>query len=265
MSWSKMLLELWNVADKYYVIAGIAFVVFYVLLRKRITWRKIQPKFPRNKDYRRELIFSTVSILIFSLPPILLLDVDQLRAHTTFYRKIPEHGWIYFFALFPLLFLMHDAYFYWMHRLIHHPKLFRLFHLVHHRSVNPSPWAAYAFHPFEAFLESFIFVIFLFTFPISGWHLLVFFVISLMYNVYGHLGFELYPAAFNKHWLGRWVNTSVSHNQHHHYFNGNYGLYFLFWDRMMGTMRPDYDVAFDEVMMRTKDVKPMVNRVANEV
>jgi lathosterol oxidase len=248
-----MLLELWNVADKYYVIAGLAFLVFYVLLRKRMTWKKIQPKFPRKKDYRRELIFSTVSILIFSLPPILLLDVDSLRVHTTLYRKIADHGWVYFFALFPLLFLMHDAYFYWMHRMIHHPKMFRLFHLVHHRSVNPSPWAAYAFHPFEAFLESLIFVIFLFTLPISGWHLLVFFVISLLYNVYGHLGFELYPAAFNRHWLGRWINTSVSHNQHHHYFNGNYGLYFLFWDRMMGTMRADYDEAYGEVMMRTKE------------
>jgi sterol desaturase/sphingolipid hydroxylase (fatty acid hydroxylase superfamily) len=143
-----------------------------------------------------------------------------------------------------------------MHRLIHHPRLFKLVHLVHHRSVNPSPWAAYAFHPVEAVLESQIFVIFLFTIPINWWHLFLFFVISLLYNVYGHLGYELYPAAFNKHWLGRWLNTSVSHNLHHHYFKGNYGLYFLFWDRMMGTLRKDTDEAYQEVTLRSK--RPVV-------
>jgi lathosterol oxidase len=252
MNWTKFLHALLQVADKYYVIAGVAFLVFYVLLRKRIAWKKIQPRYPAAADYRRELLFSTVSIVIFSLPPLILVQNDSLRPHTTYYASIARHGWVYFFAAFPLMFLMHDTYFYWMHRLIHHRRLFRLFHLVHHRSVNPSPWSAYAFHPLEAFTESLIFVIFLFTIPINTWHLFIFFLLSLMYNVYGHLGFELYPAGFHRHWLGRWVNTSVCHNQHHRHFKGNYGLYFLFWDRMMGTLREDYDAAFSEVQMRSK-------------
>jgi sterol desaturase/sphingolipid hydroxylase (fatty acid hydroxylase superfamily) len=68
--------------------------------------------------------------------------------------------------------------------------------------------------------------------------------------VYGHLGFELYPAGFNKHWLGKWLNTSVSHNMHHHYFRGNYGLYFTLWDRIMGTLSKNYDKEYEEVMSR---------------
>jgi Delta7-sterol 5-desaturase len=254
MNWSKFWHAVVNVADRYYVVAGLAFLVFYVLLGPRFTRRKIQLKFPGWKDYRRELFFSTISIVIFALPPPILLQNDTLRPHTTFYASIARHGWVYFFAVFPVLFLIHDTYFYWMHRLIHEPRLFRLFHLVHHRSVNPSPWAAYAFHPLEAFAESLIFVIFLFTIPITIWHISVFFVLSLLYNVYGHLGFELYPATFHRHWLGRWVNTSVSHNQHHRYFRGNYGLYFLFWDRVMGTLREDYDAAYTEVQSRGKVV-----------
>ena len=250
MNWPTFFRTLLEVADKYFIIAGIAFLAFYVVLRRRLSWKKIQPRFPKNRDYRREVVFSTVSIIIFAVPPLVLVHTDALRPHTTFYKDIGLHGWLYFFGAFPLMFLMHDAYFYWMHRLIHHPRLFRLFHLVHHRSVNPSPWAAYAFHPLEAFLESLIFVLFLFTIPINVWHLFFFFLISLAYNVYGHLGYELYPAGFNRHWLGRWVNTSVSHNQHHHHFNGNYGLYFLFWDRWMGTLRTDYDQAFVEVTGR---------------
>ena len=80
----------------------------------------------------------------------------------------------------------------------------------------------------------------------------VFFVVSLVYNVYGHLGFEIYPKGFNKHWFGKWMNTSVSHNLHHQYFKGNYRLYFTIWDRLMGTMRADYDTSFENLKQREK-------------
>jgi Delta7-sterol 5-desaturase len=82
------------------------------------------------------------------------------------------------------------------------------------------------------------------------------FIFSLVYNVYGHLGFELYSNGFNTHWFGKWINTSVSHNMHHQYFKGNYGLYFTIWDRMMGTLNKNYDNAFEEVTSRQKISKP---------
>jgi sterol desaturase/sphingolipid hydroxylase (fatty acid hydroxylase superfamily) len=129
--------------------------------------------------------------------------------------------------------------------MMHHPVLFKYVHLVHHKSTNPSPWTAYAFHPLEAVLEVAILPIIAFTLPVHqhaiGW----FFLFQIIYNVYGHLGFELYPKNFHKSKIGRWVNTSVAHNLHHDKFHGNYGLYFLFWDRMMGTIRKDYDQAYE--------------------
>lgn len=246
------LTQLFDVADKYFLVAGIAFLLVYVVLRKRIAWRKIQLKFPANKDYRREIIDSTISMLIFALSPVIILGVPEIRVHTQLYKAVSDRGWIYFFLVFPVLFVVHDAYFYWMHRLIHHPRLFQLIHLEHHRSVNPSPWAAYSFGPIEAFLESLIFPIILFVIPVTIWHVFIFFLLSIVYNVYGHLGFELYPRGFHRTLAGRWVNTSVSHNQHHRHFKGNYGLYFLWWDRWMGTLRADYDTAFVEVTEREK-------------
>ena len=239
-----------NVGSRYFIVAGIAFLLFYVILRERKFSRKIQLKFPENKDYLREILYSVCTILIFGLVPLFLLKNPDIRPYTTFYLKISEHGWSWFFLAFPVMFIMHDTYFYWMHRIMHHPRLFKLFHLVHHRSTNPSPWAAYAFHPLEAIIEVGIFVIFLFTIPMHILHFFLFFLMSIIYNVYGHLGWEIYPKGFSKHWLGKWINTSVNHNQHHQYFKGNYGLYFLFWDRVMGTIREDYDQRFDEVKNR---------------
>ena len=180
-----------------------------------------------------------------------MLHHPAVAPHTTRYKDIATYGWAYYFLLFPVLFIMHDTYFYFTHRLMHHKALFRWFHLVHHQSTNPSPWAAYAFHPLEAVVEQGIVIIFYFTLPIHITHLAIFFLMSIIYNVYGHLGFELYPRGFNKTLMGRWINTSISHNQHHQYFKGNYGLYFLFWDRILGTIRKDYDERFEEVKTRS--------------
>jgi lathosterol oxidase len=252
MNWERFTRLLLNVADKYFFIATPAFLLFYIFLKKKLTYKKIQQRFPKWKDYGREIFFSTLSIIIFALPPLIILFSDNIRPHTFYYLNIADHGWVYLILAFPLMLLIHDTYFYWMHRLLHHPRLFKWFHLVHHRSSNPSPWAAYAFHPLEAVMESLVFVIFLFTIPIHPIHLTLFFIFSLVYNVYGHLGFELYPKGFNRHWLGKWLNTSVSHNMHHQYFKGNYGLYFTIWDRLMKTMSASYDKTFDEVTSRKK-------------
>ncbi len=236
-----------KIGTRYFAVAGIFFLLFYVLFRKKVTYNKIQTKLPHTKDYVREIGYSLLTICIFAFVPLCILHIPAIAKTTTFYTNIHQYGWLYFFLAFPLMFLIHDTYFYWTHRLMHHKKLFKTFHLVHHKSTNPSPWAAYAFHPLEAVVEAGIFVVFLYTIPIHPLHLFIFFFLMIVYNVYGHLGYELYPKGFHKNSFGKWINTSVSHNQHHQYFMGNYGLYFTFWDRMMGTMRKDYDKRFEEI------------------
>ena len=247
MNWQSIINIALENARNYLVAAGLAFLIFYVLFKTGMRSRKIQEPVPKNADYAREIFFSVISIIIFTLPPAILLLNENIKPLTTYYSEIHQFGIVYFvLAFFPMV-LIHDTYFYWTHRLIHHPKLFRTIHWVHHKSTNPSPWAAYAFHPIEAVINSGVFVVILFTMPVHGFHLFLFFILSLIYNVYGHLGYELYPRGFSKHWFGRWINTSVNHNLHHKHFNGNYGFYFLFWDRWMGTIREDYDKKFEEV------------------
>lgn len=143
-------------------------------------------------------------------------------------------------------------YFYRTHHAMHHKKLFRTMHLVHHKSVNPSPCVSYAYHPLEVVVEAGIFAVFQFTIPVHPLHLFLFFFFMIVYNVYGHLGYERYPAGFNKHWLGKWITTSVKHNQHDQYFKGNYGLYFTTWARLLGTLRNDCDQRFEEVTRKQK-------------
>lgn len=238
------------VSLRYFVIAGLAFLIWYVLLKKKVAFKKIQLRFPTLKDYQREILYSLMTIVIFTLVPWIILGNPEIKKHTTWYSDINQHSKLYFWLAFPLMLIMHDTYFYWMHRLMHQPKLFKVLHLVHHQSVNPSPWAAFAFHPLEAVIEIGILVVYLFTIPVMKIHLFFFFLFMMVYNVYGHLGWELYPKNFHRTWIGKWINTSINHNQHHQYFKGNYGLYFLFWDRLMGTIRTDYNEKYEEVSNR---------------
>jgi len=114
----------------------------------------------------------------------------------------------------------------------------------------PTPWTAYSFHPIESIVQAGAAVLIIFMVPMHPLALIVFQTVSTAVNVYGHCGYELYPPHWSRHWLGRWINTSVAHNTHHATACHNYGLYFLVWDRWMGTLYPDYDRRYREARCR---------------
>ncbi|MES2417206.1 MAG: sterol desaturase family protein [Bacteroidota bacterium] len=267
MTWENLLKYIFDVGARYFTIAGIAFLLFYVLFSQRFSGIRIQKRLPKMSDHKRDVFYSIITIIIFGALPVLFLENDKIRPHTLLYTNISDYGWVYFFLAFPLMILIHDAYFYWTHRIMHHPKLFRLFHLIHHKSTSPTPWTAYSFHPLEAVIETGIFVVIIFIMPFQQIHLAVFFTIVFVYNVYGHLGYELFPPKFHKTKIGKWVSTGTAHNMHHQYFKGNYGLYFLFWDRWMGTLRPEYDQKFGIKTSRKEEVineKSMEQKILEE-
>ena len=131
--------------------------------------------------------------------------------------------------------LIHDFYFYITHRLIHHPRLYRKVHAIHHYSLNPSPWASFSFHPFEACVQAGIVVVLAFVMPVHTYTLLLFSAFSFSMNIIGHLGYEYYPAWFKKIPIFKNLHSATSHNVHHAKYKGNYGLYFTWWDKLFKT------------------------------
>lgn len=88
--------------------------------------------------------------------------------------------------------------------------------------------------------------------PISDVALFLFLLFMICRNVMGHLGLELFPKDFLRSpWL-RFHTTSTHHGMHHHRFGGNYGLYFTFWDRVMGTMHESYENEFERIASRSQ-------------
>jgi len=234
------------VAARYLLFAGLAWWLAYVWRQPQRWLRKIQGRWPQPKQIRSEILHSLGTSAIFALLILGTLLFDRY-VHPCLYHDVSEKGLLWFWLSIPVLMVAHDTYFYWIHRLMHHPRLFGLLHRVHHDSRTPTPWAALSFHPLEALLEFAIVPVIVWILPLHPLALMLFATWSLLWNVAGHLGFEFFPKWFVRSAAGKWINTPTHHDLHHRYGRYNFSLYFNIWDRLMGTNHPRYAEIFEQV------------------
>jgi Delta7-sterol 5-desaturase len=255
------LLASFGIFLRYAIPASLVFIFVYKMKRSDWFFWKIQQKFPKNKQIQTEIINSFITSLIFGG---MVIGVYVLRkmGYGAMYFDISERGWGYYFFSIAFMIFAHDAYFYWTHRLMHHPKLFKLFHLVHHQSVNTTPYTSFSFHPLESVVEFGIIPIIAVFMPIHLSALIVFTVFSIVFNVFGHTGYEIAPSGFTRHWLFKWLNTPTHHNMHHEKSRFNYSLYFNIWDRLMNTNHPEYDHTFEQIKSRTQSQLDAAKNIA---
>ncbi len=231
---------------RYLLGAGAGFLVFWVWGRERWRHRLISGRYEPWSSMRREIAYSASTAVIFSLVGTVLIYGTRAGVFRL-YDHPQRYGWGYFLISIVLLIVIQDTYFYWTHRALHTRALFRPVHLVHHLSTNPTPWAAYAFAPGEALVQAAYVPLVALILPFHQAALFVFLAFMILRNVLGHLGIELFPRGFVESRLWRWSTTTTHHAMHHRHMNANYGLYFTFWDRLMGTMARDYEATFDGV------------------
>lgn len=220
-------------ASRYLVAAGGAWLFFWYWRGNPITRaRRLQTAEFTAADLRRELITSLRTALIFGslfgvvyagLPLVPLSSSGALAA-------------VEFSAWLLGLLLVHDTYFYWSHRLAHHPKVFPWLHRHHHQSRNPSPFAALSFGALDAVVQVAWAVPVVRLVPVPSVVWLVFSFVAIGINVIGHCGVELYPLGWQRHPVLKWLNFTTMHDAHHVAVRGNYGLYSSAWDRWMGTL-----------------------------
>lgn len=246
---------------RYLVAAGGAFLVFWVWGRERFRDRLVHGAYAGVEHLRREIRYSLSTMIVFSLVGTSI----WYGAHAGVFRMysaVGERGWAYFAFTLVLLPIFHDTYFYWTHRAMHHRRFYRHVHRVHHLSTNPSPWAAYAFAPAEALVQAAFVPLVLLVVPIHPVAVFSFLAFMIARNVFGHLGIELLPRGFVRSRWWRWSTTTTHHAMHHARVGANYGLYFTWWDRAMGTMDATYEATFDAVSSRKRPSRAYSGRVA---
>jgi Delta7-sterol 5-desaturase len=186
---------------------------------------------------RYEIGWSAASAVIYGVPAGITLYLWAAHGMTRLYAD-PAALPLWWLPLSIAVYLfLHDTWFYWTHRLMHVPRIYRACHHVHHRSHPPTAWAAMSFHPWEALSGAVLIPALIFLIPIHIAALGVVMVVMTLFGVTNHLGWEIFP-----HWLvrgsfGQLVITASHHDQHHRRNKCNYGLYFRFWDKLCGTDR----------------------------
>ena len=226
--------------------AGAAFLALWVWKGNPFRRRKIQPGFAPSHAIRREIFYSLQTAVIFALNGVFIY-VSMANGWSLIYTQVADYGWLYGVFSLVATIVLHDAYFYWTHRLMHHPRLFDRFHRLHHESLSPSPWAAYAFAPMEAVVQAMFLTILIFVLPLHVTVIYLFMIHMIVRNVIGHSGFELFPRGMPAHAVFGILTTNTHHDLHHSSRASNYGLYFTWWDRLAGTEHPSYREVFYRV------------------
>ncbi|KAG0143221.1 hypothetical protein CROQUDRAFT_673093 [Cronartium quercuum f. sp. fusiforme G11] len=141
-------------------------------------------------------------------------------------------GWMYIGISFVFFLCFTDFTIYLIHRWEHSPAIYKRIHKAHHKWVIPTPFASYAFHPVDGFLQSVPYHIFIFLFPLHKRLYLALFIFVTFWSILIHDS-ELIV----NHPLEQFINGPSHHTLHHLHFTCNYGQYFTWADRLGSTYR----------------------------
>lgn len=243
---------------RYLIAAGAMTIILWAGGRWLELYRIQRDRRAKPADYRREVLSSLRTAVVFGVTTLSTLTMRE----TGLVRfSLGEVHWGLVGLQAVAIILAHDAYFYWMHRAIHHKRLFRAWHMHHHKSRTPTPWAAYSFSTWEgvseaAFVPAYLLIATTIGLEYHGLAMFLFLWHMIIRNVIGHCGVEIYPAGWVDNPLTGWWNTVTHHDLHHSAGTYNFGLYFTWWDRWMGTEHPRYREAFREVTGRQRGPGP---------
>ena len=229
----------------YFPVVAVGLLLCLLARDNWIGRRAIQKKSMQARTIWREFVLSINALLAVAGMGILTIILIRTGV-TRVYTKLDTYSLAYFVLSIPIYLLMQDAIFYWIHRALHTKALYRLAHQTHHMSTRPTPMTTFQISAHEVAVMWLIGPIILVILPLHPLALLIGGIASILRQVIGHLGHEIFP---RKTLDGpfRWSTTVTHHDMHHQYFRCNYAIYFSHWDWLMGTMHPEYHARFDAV------------------
>lgn len=187
-----------------------ATVCDYVNPRKHLKWDKVRKTLYRN--------FSVLFVLTLLIPPI--LDCTPIPSCLS---GLGEFGIVGQWFLSSIVL---EIWFYYTHRLIHYPSLYRLFHKQHHEFIKPYSWTGLYCSITELIGINLLSVsIGPLIVGMKGWNLMLWTINVAVLTVLGH------HSEFNIPFI-----SDGKHDIHHLQFKYNYGI-FETLDRLHGTFQ----------------------------
>ncbi|WP_172797988.1 sterol desaturase family protein [Bdellovibrio bacteriovorus] len=177
-----------------------------------------------------EIKYSIFSSVLFALAGVFMAFLWQ-KGFTRIYLNFDRYGYAYLLGSIIIVAVIHEFYFYWTHRWMHQPAVFKRVHLVHHLSRDTSPWASFSFHPLEAVILAAFLPLIVILLPLHPVVIIAYMVFMTISAISNHLGVEM----LKNRWVLQHFISGTHHSAHHKRMNANYGLYFCFMDRLFRT------------------------------
>lgn len=215
--------------------------------------RKIQPNGFKWKIFRIEIVVAVITITVSAF---VLGSLNKFLNGHGFIKFAAGPGAWWVIALeYAASFFLFDTYFYWLHRWMHKEPVYSWVHKLHHKSTSPNLLTTLSVHPFESLINGgftplFLTVATTIFLPIHKETLALMGATTTFMGLYVHAGHEFLPRWWHKTWASKWFITTTFHDQHHKYFNYNFGGFTMIWDYLCGTVRKKYEADFEKICER---------------
>ncbi len=232
------------------VIAGSLHTYFYIL-RKQDTNLKFESR-DLNRSSKMYTFNSQVRDNMFWT---LASGVTIWTTYEVLFYWTHSNGWIpatefasnpvWFVVLFLLVPLWSSFHFYWIHKLLHWPPLYKVAHALHHRNVNIGPWSGISMHPIEhvLYFSSYAIHFIIATHPL---HFLFHVYYQALQPMASHCGYAGLAVKGKK----RMDLGNFFHQLHHKHYKCNYGTVEMPWDRWFGSFHDGSDEATRRIRKR---------------
>lgn len=217
------------------IILGPMVLIFWLLRPRWVHAFRIHQPLQKKPIPLQELPRAILGLSVYLIPTVVLIFVKEKWNYSPMYLNIEDYGWPYFFLSIFIFAFFIDTWFYWAHRLMHSQRFLKKCHNVHHKSYNITPVSSYSFDLVEALINMMPFMI---VFLLMPWHPMAVFIFSMFgifYIGYIHLGYDFAYSWRRKHPVLKWFYSSTHHSIHHQRYDGNFAVYFTFWDKWMKT------------------------------
>lgn len=215
---------------RYFLLVGAAYFIYWRKIPFSLPGKVLHDKELPKKQIANEIRYSLISSLIFALSG-LILGILWQEGLTQIYTKFNEFSLWYLALSFVVLTIIHEVYFYFTHVWMHKPGLYQKIHAVHHASVKTSPWASFSFHPYEAIVHAVFLPLMAVVIPLHPVIIIVYLTFMTLTAISNHLGVEI----IGYKWMRDLFISGEHHSLHHKRMKINFGLYYTFMDKIMGT------------------------------
>ena len=141
------------------------------------------------------------------------------------------------FAMWLILFIGVDFFYYWFHRLSHEVNALWAAHIVHHQSEDYNLSVALR----QSWFQNAFSWVFYLPLALAGFHPVMFLTISSFNTLYQ---FWIHTRTIGKLGPLEWILNTPSHHRVHHgsdprYLDKNHGGTLIIWDRIFGTFKEE--------------------------